>query len=242
MRTALDGGTARHRMRERGSLLASAVLILTLLAISASTVLPILDLDAENAYEEATYEEMERLAAAIVEYYEDTLQFPATLADLVTKPDDVPVWMGPYVPVRATDATGAVSHAFDRDEWGTPYRLDAPDAFTRDLVSLGHNRRDDAGSGDDLSIRFAVHHILWKITIDEMKDISAAMTAYNAAEPPPWLPPQWEAIVNVLQAQRYLPVGPAPKFDYRDDGWGQEYNPVGHPPAGVDTEGPPTLP
>lgn len=79
-----------------------------------------------------------KIALAVRDYRRDTGLIPPSIHALMSKPDDVPNWKGPYL------------HASQIiDPWGTEYRYQTPGTGNRpfEVRSLGSDRAA-GGSGD----------------------------------------------------------------------------------------------
>ena len=223
---------------ERGSLLLMAIVALALLSLIVGTAAPVLGTSLRQDLTEETVAEMTAIGNGVVAYFEDHESFPSALIELRTPASGDDRWMGPY----ADDAfqndvgtNGDVTH----DPWRRPYIYEFPDAYSALIRSRGPNGIDEAGAGDDVERLFAVHHVLWAITMRELRILRPAIEAYNTHEAPPNLPNPWVAVVNRLQSRNILPKGPEVKFRFREDGWGNPYVPLGSPIDNAESAGPP---
>lgn len=226
------------RKRHRASMLIDALVLGALVAIASSAALPLLFVELRADLVDETRCKLDVLRHAIERFYEDNLGFPLALSDLKQKPVWVLGWMGPYVSEDFIDeeADGRTSL---NDAWGRAFRYSHPDAYTVTLRSTGADGVDQGGAADDVQLTFAMHYVLWKITMREIRILRACVSAYNANVAPPRLPNPWNAIVNRLQAKGILPLGSYWKFNYWFDGWGREYVDVGPPSYDVTSSGPP---
>jgi len=123
--------TAMRRAGEadKGFTLIELVIVIVLLAITAAVAIPVVGSIINSSKETATKDELRRIARALAgstddrdNGFEGDVGFlPSALADLVAKPDSVPVWNayqhigwnGPYV-----DAT---DNSYLSDAWGSAY-------------------------------------------------------------------------------------------------------------------------
>lgn len=79
-----------------------------------------------------------KIALAVRDYRRDTGLIPPSIHALISKPDDVPNWKGPYL-----------NEAYSLDPWGTEYQYRVPGIGDRpfEVRSLGSDRAA-GGSGD----------------------------------------------------------------------------------------------
>ncbi len=227
----------RARRGERGLTLIEVTTAVTILAICASLLAPMMLAVLEGDRLDETKEEMAILADALLAYYGDTLAFPAEPRDLWENSPAVAGWKGPYVspslndPLLRVKLSGADT---DFDSWAMPYVFVPNGIFSRKIRSYGPNRA--LGGGDDVEKVVDVNAFLREITRGELVAINRAIYLYNLDslfESP--LAPPWANVRATLQAEGYLPV----VSDYDTDGWGQSYVVSGPPVMSATSAGAP---
>lgn len=132
------------RDNRSGVTLLEVLVVLAIIAMIATIATPRLMQSFGRAQGQAAVVQMNNVAAAIQMYYLDTGQFPSEsdgLSALVTKPNAVNGWYGPYIDSSALS-----------DPWGRAWIYRQPgreDAF--DLMTLGQDGQP-GGSNEDKDI------------------------------------------------------------------------------------------
>lgn len=138
-----------HRTKQSGFTLIELLVVITVIAILAGLVGPMVFRNVGDAKTSAARAQIELLALALDQYRLDNDFYPATaqgLAALREKPAGEPEarnWRGPYL--RKT---------IPLDPWGHPYGYKSPgevNAETYDVFSLGRNGQP-GGSGEDADV------------------------------------------------------------------------------------------
>ncbi len=116
---------------ERGFTLVELIITIVVVGILAAVATRQLGTTVETAKQEATKQELDQLAAAIVGnpnsysegtradfgYVGDVGAIPSSLANLATNPGGYATWNGPYV------STGGDTASYKKDAWGTAYTI-----------------------------------------------------------------------------------------------------------------------
>ncbi len=178
-----------------------------------------------------TRKEIVTLGDAILDYYRDVEAFPATLADLVSPSTKPSGWMGPYLEGGFNDEV-ANKDSYKEDEYLNAYIYSSVSATVRRITSLGPNRTNDSGGGDDIVLNVDVGPVLGDLTRAELSSLNSVIATYNAdflySNP---LSTTMSTLLDELQAANYLPTGAAAKAKYRYDAWSQEYSTGGQTPV-----------
>jgi general secretion pathway protein G len=132
----------RSRRSPVGFTLMEVLLVLVILVVLASMAVNIFWGTQEKAEKDAAATQVGFYKTAIERFRMDTRQFPGSLEDLVTKPNDT---------VLANRWGGAYMDKIAKDPWDNDYRFAAPgkhnpDSF--DVWSLGPDKQD--GTEDDI--------------------------------------------------------------------------------------------
>lgn len=239
MFAAEETASRPHVARERGFTLIETCVGVAILGLIAASVFPLAASFVDVAMLQATEDEMNTLAAAIEQFFEDTGVFPAQLVYVETKPAGISGWCGPYLlPAFAGDAAALDDYRYDA--WRRPYQLLVTSGYVRTLRSFGPDGADDAGAGDDVDRVIDAAPILRETTVAEIQRINAAIVAYNVDHlPDSLLPSSWASAITTLQSAGMLPPGAAAALEYRYDAWGREYVMGAQPTIAVTSLGPP---
>lgn len=133
----------------RGFTLLEILVVITVIAILAGLVSPMVFRNVSDAKVAAARTQIEGLGLALDTYYLHNDHYPSTaqgLSALVTQPaGDPPAsnWRGPYL-----------KKGVPADPWGNPYRYLSPGEVNResyDLVSFGRDGKP-GGSGEDADL------------------------------------------------------------------------------------------
>jgi general secretion pathway protein G len=137
------------RRTERGFTLIELLVVITVIAILASLVGPMVFRNVGDAKVSAARAQIELFALALDQYRLDNDFYPATtqgLSALREKPAGEPEarnWRGPYV-----------RKAVPLDPWGRPYTYKSPgevNSESYDLLSLGRDGQS-GGTGEDADV------------------------------------------------------------------------------------------
>lgn len=130
-----DGWRAPMRRTYRGFTLIELLVVIAILGFIASLVGPSVIKQFGGAKVDTARLQISDLSAALDLYYLDLGRYPSTtegLAALVSAPDDVPDWDGPYLKKTTVP----------NDPWGNAYGYKAPgDNGPYDLFSFGADRQ-----------------------------------------------------------------------------------------------------
>jgi len=223
----------------KGFTLIETVVAVAILGLLAGALFPIAASFVDVALERSTEYEMNRLATAIEEFFEDTGVFPAQLVYLETKPAGISKWYGPYLLPEFVADTAAMDD-YRYDAWKRPYQFIVTSGYVRTLRSFGPNGVDDSGTQDDVTRVVDATPFLRDFTVAEIRRIGAAIVAYNVTHlPDSLLPSTWSSAITTLQNAGKLPTGSAAATEYRYDAWGREYVPGPQPMIQVTSLGPP---
>jgi prepilin-type N-terminal cleavage/methylation domain-containing protein len=222
-----------------GFSLIEVIFSLAIITLLAGLIFPTAELYLRNRMISDTRDEMKRLSDAMFAYYENVGAFPSTLSDLETKPAGATNWEGPYIrPEFQGDVSANDDYRYDA--WRSAYVYSSPSTTTRRLRSLGPNRTDDSGSGDDIVIDVDAAPAMREITRQALTEINIAIINYNSTHLPGTpLTGTWSAILTTLQTGGYLPSGAASTARYTNDGWGHPYVPGPAPVQSVTSQGGP---
>ena len=133
----------------RGFTLIEILVVITVIAILAGLVSPMIFRNVGDAKVTAARSQIETFGLALDTYYLHNDYYPSTaqgLAALVVQPTGAEAprnWRGPYL-----------KRAVPVDPWGTPYHYESPgavNATSYDLVSYGRDGRP-GGTGEDADI------------------------------------------------------------------------------------------
>jgi type II secretory pathway pseudopilin PulG len=204
--------------------------IVAALALVAGVALPSRVQQDDAACRRRTELALRTLGRAGSEYFRDTLQWPAALADLEVS-NGVATWSGPYVELIATHAQ--VAQSTNRvDGWGRPIVATGAGG-TWTLRSAGSN--GSSGDADDIVLAIDAAPIRAELTRERMDVLNRSISEYNEANPPSngggsALPNDLSGLLAVLVAQSYLPTSAG----YSLDAWGVAFSVV------TDSSGNPT--
>jgi len=133
------------RRTDRGFTLIEILVVITVIAILAAVVSPLVFRNVGDAKLSAAHSQLDIFGLALDQYRLDNDYYPSSaqgLAALVTPPTGDPAphnWRGPYL-----------KHAVPLDPWSHPYVYRAVGGGY-DLLSLGRDGRD-GGTGEDADI------------------------------------------------------------------------------------------
>lgn len=132
----------RRRRSQRGVTLIEMLVVVTIIALFGALVIPRLMNKADTAKVTAARSQIEGFMTALGAYRLDTSTYPSTeqgLAALRVKPENLPLWQGPYLPKDVPV-----------DPWGRPYLYKYPGEHgdEPDIVSYG---ADGAPGGDGIN-------------------------------------------------------------------------------------------
>lgn len=212
--------TSRSRS-ERAFTLIEMVVAIAIIAVLVGAAVPVTSKILTYQARKATREELEKLSDAACDYFRDTQELPAKIADLLVDPG-AKGWSGPYLPgVVADQLTGLTG--YEVDAWSRAYKLTA----SGDVLTIT-SAAEDASFGDasDVAIDVNVTWIRREETLDQLKTINQAIGLYNSqyqATAP--LSSSWPTALDQLVAKGFLPSTEG----YQKDAWGAEF--VGDPPG-----------
>ncbi len=224
---------------EAGFTLLETVVAVAILGLLAAASFPLAGAFVDVLLQQKTEAELDRVAAAVEKFFEDTGAFPAELSELEWRPAGAAGWSGPYLlPEFATDPASQDDYRYDA--WRRAYQYLSTSAAVRTIRSFGPNGANDNGLGDDVDRVVDASPFLRERTVAEMRSIGAAIVAYNISHlPDDLLPNDWAAAVGALQAAGCLPAGAAAANEYTFDAWGRAYVPGPQPTTHVTSLGPP---
>lgn len=128
-----------------GVTLIELVIVIIIIATLALIIMPRFMGRTEEARRTAAVADIQTgLGTAIDLYESDNGIYPASLDDLVRKPESAPNWRGPYLK----------SSQIPKDPWGNPYQYQCPgekNTGSYDLYSLGRDKKP-GGTGYDSDI------------------------------------------------------------------------------------------
>ena len=132
----------RRRAAQAGVTLIEMMVVVTIIALFVALVAPKLFKQADKAKITATRAQMNNFMTALGAYKLDTSMFPTTeqgLAALRVRPDNMPLWNGPYLPQDVP-----------LDPWGRPYVYKYPSEHgdEPEIASLG---ADGQPGGEDIN-------------------------------------------------------------------------------------------
>jgi len=123
---------------QAGFTLVELLLVLVILALIAGLVLPGIIGKAESAKAKAASSQISRISMSVESFYLDTGNTPSSLEDLVSEPNGVTGWNGPYI-----------KNSLLSDPWGQPYKYKAPgDHGDFDIYSFGADRKPGGEKND----------------------------------------------------------------------------------------------
>ena len=156
--------------------LLEVVVVVAVMTLLAGLAVPVAGVALRVTEVSEAKSRMNDLSDAARNFYEDTGRFPTQLSELQSVSGTVPGWSGPYVNAGFSDRKDNIFY----DPWQNAFEFDAVDSYTRQLRSWGFNATDDSGSGDDLTLPVSVADILRAKNQLLLKEINAAVAAYNA--------------------------------------------------------------
>jgi general secretion pathway protein G len=132
----------QRRRGQRGVTLIEMLVVVTIIALFGALVIPRLMNKADTAKVTAARSQIEGFMTALGAYRLDTSTYPSTeqgLAALRVKPENLPLWQGPYLPKDVPV-----------DPWGRPYMYKYPGEHgdEPDIVSYG---ADGAPGGEGIN-------------------------------------------------------------------------------------------
>jgi len=168
-----------------GFTLLEVVVVVGIMALLVGIAIPVAGVTLRVKEVSDAKARMEDLSTAIRNFYEDTGRFPTELDELQSVTGTVPGWAGPYVNAGFSGRKDNIFY----DPWQNAFEYDTVDTYTRRLTSWGFNGTDDGGSGDDLALDVSVAGILRARNQELLREVNAAITAYNATYRVTRLPP-----------------------------------------------------
>lgn len=132
--------------RASGFTLLEVLVVLVLIGLLLGVATPQVMRMFAGAKADVARVQLESVATAIEYYQLDTGEYPPTeagLEALITRPEGLPEWNGPYVKKR--------KHLLD--PWGQPFQYAYPGTHTEpyDLTTLGADRAE-GGEGDNADV------------------------------------------------------------------------------------------
>ena len=215
---------AKHSNRAGFSLM-EVIISVTIVATLTAVAVPVAGTMVNQAAAKATKAEMQVLAEAAEAYLMDTLELPTDVDDLIENAA-LDGWTGPYLAGTFADPhTGSVG--YDLDQWGSAYRIRRQGDVWR-VISRGPDRKKN--TSDDLELEVDVTHLRRAETLDRLKTLNQAISAYNAlylATAP--LPASTSGVLAALVSAGLLPDSER----YAVDAWGNAFvtDPVGLSPV-----------
>jgi general secretion pathway protein G len=205
------------RPDRRGFTLIEVVVVLAILGILVGTVAPVwaMQVTRDKVYE--TRLEMQQLVAAYNAYFADTGKLPASPDNLVTNGANALGWYGPYLEPNV-GRRAATQTSLSKDAWNNAYVL----TLSGNQMTI-RSKGPDAISGntDDVVETIDCTPMRRAVTVDSLKVLNTAITAYNAKwlATDPLVPPL-ASILSKLNAKGFLPT---PYTRYLTDGWASAY-------------------
>lgn len=210
------------RPSSRGFSLIELVIAIAILSILAGVAVPVALKSLTSKARKATRDEIELLSVGVQDFFRDTNRLPTTLVELEVAP--VPAlagWSGPYLPGAVADSISG-SSGYQVDAWSRAYDY----AVAGDVATIRSRAEDGLpATADDLSIDVNVTFLRREKTLDQLRIINQAVSAYNAtyAFTPP-LPASYQGI-----RQRLATEGLLPSSGYDVDAWGDAFEPEATP-------------
>ena len=128
--------------RRSGFTLIELIVVIALLAVLAAVVAPNLLGKASDANRQSAKIQLEKLSNAVELYRLETGRYPESLEDLVTQPQGLDRWNGPYV--RKLSQL--------KDPWGNDVVIQQPGEHGKfDLISYGGDG-EPGGEGDGADV------------------------------------------------------------------------------------------
>ena len=223
---------------ENGFTLIEMMVVVTVVGLMFALGAPAMQWLLSSNFDEETRNEMGRIREGLFLYFEQNGSFPASLGALTVDIADAE-FKGAYLNA-GNDASGNSTGKL-LDEWGTEYAIVTNSGSKVTIRSLGPNRQNESGGGDDIDLAVDASHLLAEDSRRELGDIRSAIAAYNRDHlPQKPLPSNILDLIDILQDHQYLPPGNG----YLTDGWGRPYQPGPSPVESIDINSDPsaTLP
>jgi general secretion pathway protein G len=129
-------------LHRSGFTLIELIVVIALLAVLAAVVAPNLLGKASDANRKSAAIQLEKIGSSVELYRIETGRYPASLEDLVNKPQDVDRWNGPYITKKSQL----------QDPWGNDLVIRQPgEERNFDLISYGADGQP-GGEGDNADI------------------------------------------------------------------------------------------
>ena len=136
----INNNLTRNPKQKRGFTLVEMLLVVTIIGILAALVIPKIAGTGERARQSAAYADIKGgIKTALDRYEVENGNFPKSLQDLVTRPNDAKNWTGPYL------------DEIPKDPWGNSYIYTYPgrnNSTGYDLYSMGPDGQD--ATADDI--------------------------------------------------------------------------------------------
>lgn len=207
---------SRSLSRSRAFTLLEMLIALAIVSLFVTVAVPVIGAKVLQEKVAHTRTELDTLAAAITDFFEDTATLPSTIDQLEINSPTIPGWQGPYLS-KGSNAGSEASNDYRFDSWHSRYAALANGPSTFRIRSAGPDRTQD--TSDDILKIVDVSGIRRQWTRDELDVINAAIDEWNAKNTTP-LPLDVEASIETLVGQGYLP---GPESQFLRDGWNTMY-------------------